>query len=321
MLTGGLQTAFDEEMRLLGAAGLVHASINPKAAKGKTVYSLSMPGSAPVQWKLSGVLSEGEQRVVALAYFLAEARIAPTKVGLIIDDPVSSLDHRWAEKIAERLAALARDRQIIVFTHSIAFLIEAERFATELGTSLTKLFIAKTANGAGHCGPDAEPWEKLNIKTRVKAFKDEANRLRAAFTSSPTGREYARGAAQLCGDLRSAWERAVEECVFNTAVERFGYAVSTGRLRRAVCTDATFKSVYDAMTRLSAITAAHDKARGAFASCPTPDDLEQYIKNLEAFVAYQKAEADKAEAARKPLEDPPVASTKGAPVAAISGSN
>jgi hypothetical protein len=69
--------------------------------------------------KPSKVLSEGEQKVLAMADFLAEARLAGITAPIIFDDPVSSLDHRRIREVAERIAGLAKDHQVIVFTHDI----------------------------------------------------------------------------------------------------------------------------------------------------------------------------------------------------------
>lgn len=71
--------------------------------------------------KPSKVLSEGEQKVLALADFLAEARLAGITAPVVFDDPVSSLDHRRVREVAQRIARLADDNQVIVFTHDILF--------------------------------------------------------------------------------------------------------------------------------------------------------------------------------------------------------
>jgi energy-coupling factor transporter ATP-binding protein EcfA2 len=71
--------------------------------------------------KPSKVLSEGEQKVLALADFLAEARLAGITAPVVFDDPVSSLDHRRIKEVAQRIARLADDNQVIVFTHDIVF--------------------------------------------------------------------------------------------------------------------------------------------------------------------------------------------------------
>lgn len=71
--------------------------------------------------KPSKVLSEGEQKVLALADFLAEARLAGITAPVVFDDPVSSLDHRRVNEVAARIATLAHANQVIVFTHDILF--------------------------------------------------------------------------------------------------------------------------------------------------------------------------------------------------------
>lgn len=71
--------------------------------------------------KPSRVLSEGEQKVLALADFLAEARLAGISAPIIFDDPVSSLDHRRVHEVAQRIASLSDTTQVIVFTHDIFF--------------------------------------------------------------------------------------------------------------------------------------------------------------------------------------------------------
>lgn len=71
--------------------------------------------------KPSKVLSEGEQKVLALADFLAEARLAGITAPVVFDDPVSSLDHRRIKEVAQRIARLADKNQVIVFTHDILF--------------------------------------------------------------------------------------------------------------------------------------------------------------------------------------------------------
>src|SRR5699024_5981998 len=69
----------------------------------------------------SNVLSEGEQKVLALADFLAEARLAGISAPIIFDDPVSSLDHRRVHEVSERIVDLSEENQVIVFTHDILF--------------------------------------------------------------------------------------------------------------------------------------------------------------------------------------------------------
>ena len=82
-------------------------------------------GNAQRRKKLPGglnpskVLSEGEQKVLAIADFLAEAKMSDNSVPVIFDDPVSSLDHRRVGEVARRIADLASDHQVVVFSHDI----------------------------------------------------------------------------------------------------------------------------------------------------------------------------------------------------------
>jgi len=73
---------------------------------------------------LSDILSEGEQKVIAIADFLAEASLRTGSAPIIFDDPVNSLDHRRVREIAKRIADLSALHQVIVFTHDIWFATE-----------------------------------------------------------------------------------------------------------------------------------------------------------------------------------------------------
>lgn len=71
----------------------------------------------------SDVLSEGEQKVIALADFLAEASLKPP-APVIFDDPINSLDYKRMAEVVDRIVALSDTRQVIVFTHNIWFTTE-----------------------------------------------------------------------------------------------------------------------------------------------------------------------------------------------------
>jgi hypothetical protein len=73
--------------------------------------------------RLREILSEGEQKVIALADFLAEVALKP-KAPVVFDDPVNSLDYRRMAELVDRLVQLSQDRQVIIFTHNIWFTTE-----------------------------------------------------------------------------------------------------------------------------------------------------------------------------------------------------
>lgn len=72
---------------------------------------------------LSEVLSEGEQKVIALADFLAEIALKPA-APVVFDDPITSLDYRRMSEVIKRIVELSEQRQVIVFTHNIWFTTE-----------------------------------------------------------------------------------------------------------------------------------------------------------------------------------------------------
>ena len=69
---------------------------------------------------IKDILSEGEQKAVALALFISEISLSNNKSTIIFDDPVNSLDHRIMNNLAELLLSL--ENQIIIFTHNKMFL-------------------------------------------------------------------------------------------------------------------------------------------------------------------------------------------------------
>ncbi len=70
--------------------------------------------------KPSTILSEGEQKVTALADFLAEVTLKPP-APVVFDDPINSLDYIRINEVVDRLTSLSESRQVIVFTHNIWF--------------------------------------------------------------------------------------------------------------------------------------------------------------------------------------------------------
>lgn len=114
MINQSFDALFLEECNALRAPAL---KLQFVGREGKAHRRKIMSG----QHRPSKVFSEGEQKVLALADFLAEARLAGITAPVIFDDPVSSLDHRRINEVAGRIARLAEDNQVIVFTHDILF--------------------------------------------------------------------------------------------------------------------------------------------------------------------------------------------------------
>jgi len=93
--------------------------LNYETSKAKSILKQEIKS----QYALSDILSEGEQKSIALAEFLTEVQLDnENKASIIFDDPVTSLDHKIIDEFARRLIQLSQERQVILFTHSIILL-------------------------------------------------------------------------------------------------------------------------------------------------------------------------------------------------------
>ncbi len=114
LLTSALESRLREELDKLGRRDLKVQLKVSNGSKGKCSTELVLTGNNPIK----NVLSEGEQKAVGLAVFFAE--IQDANFPIILDDPTTSLDHRIATKLANRLLSL--NNQIVVFTHYQLFM-------------------------------------------------------------------------------------------------------------------------------------------------------------------------------------------------------
>lgn len=114
ILNTSFETAFERECRLLNCPS-VRLEFPGREAATRRHKSVGN------NYRLGEVLSEGEQKVIALADFLAEVAMRPSSAPVILDDPITSLDARRAEEVAERIVQLSGEQQVIVFTHHLYF--------------------------------------------------------------------------------------------------------------------------------------------------------------------------------------------------------
>lgn len=164
------------------------------------------------------VLSEGEQTALGLAGFFTEAEFNSSKSALVLDDPVTSLDHVRREHVARRLAELARDRQVIVFTHDVVFAGELLKNADKQGVDVTTRSVVRQGNVPGHVQP-ALPWKAKDFKAR---YADLDLRLTKMETErdSYTQEDWEELVASWAGRLSELWERAVSTEVLDEVYDR-----------------------------------------------------------------------------------------------------
>jgi len=167
-LTPQLKGAIQSELELLDATHLP-LNLKPSGSKGETLHQLELKGAKPDRKvSLTDVLSEGEQRVVALAGFFAEIGLGHHSCPIVLDDPVSSLDHRYRATIAARLVSESKKRQVLIFTHDIAFLLDLQEKAGELGGIHFTAQTVLQQNEATGVPNDGLPWHAMPVRVREK---------------------------------------------------------------------------------------------------------------------------------------------------------
>lgn len=178
LINQSFDTLFLEECEALRAPSL---KVQFVGREGKAQRRKILSG----KHKPSKVLSEGEQKVLALADFLAEARLAGITAPVIFDDPVSSLDHRRVNEVARRIAKLAAANQVIVFTHDILF---ATTLLALFETSKRcSYFQISDEDGKGKVTRATGPrWDTMNgirgkIKSTIEAAKQQEGDARDAL--------------------------------------------------------------------------------------------------------------------------------------------
>lgn len=173
---------------------------------------------ATVSANIDSVLSEGEQTALGLAGFLTEVMFDDSKSGIVLDDPVSSLDAGRRSRVAKRLIELAADRQVIVFTHEATFVTALNKVARDHNVLVTERSILRQGDRPGKAS-DNHPWNVKDTKARIDWLEVELGRLRKDHGRIDSD-EYTTRVQDWGGRLSQAWERAINLDVVNELVDR-----------------------------------------------------------------------------------------------------
>lgn len=164
---------------------------------------------------LADILSEGEQKAIALAEFLTELQLDNTKAPIVFDDPVNSLDHNIIDEVARRLLNLSSERQVVVFTHSVLLFNSFLYFSKQPTFSELVCKFYNSKNEYLETGVITEAEEEIN---KVKSYISKVNSI---LNNTPRDREEADVAEDGYGFLRSAIELFVEHEIFQGTVKRY----------------------------------------------------------------------------------------------------
>lgn len=226
LITDAYISRFSQELKRL--APFLKVKIEKgQSVKGKSPYKVVLDTQDKARKTPQDVLSEGEQRIVALAAFFADATGRNEATPIVIDDPISSLDYNYEEAATARIIELAKERQVIVFTHRISLLVGLSEQSAKAGVAFVERHIRGTLSGKGVS--DFEETYHGKIITQLTGLQV---RIKETKKMDPYSREYIDSCSRISQQLRICVERSVEDILFQQMVKRFSRRIMTGKLLR-----------------------------------------------------------------------------------------
>lgn len=278
------RTRFTEECAALNCS--VPVRLQTVGRSGQTLRSMEMKGG----YKPDAVLSEGEQRAVAVADFLTEVAMNSSSAGIVFDDPVNSLDHQRKVLIARRLTSEARGRQVIVFTHDLVFLtaLLSASEGQDPPISVESHWIERTFDGRpgqialGDAPPTMKRYETTQqAKTFLADAKAASGSAREALVKSGMGA------------VRTTLEEIIVKRLLKGVVPRWEDRVIVTGLRRVNWDDAKVEELCVMFEELSAFVEGHSHTDDATGAPPDVHLLDQYIERANELIKWSRADRPK----------------------------
>ena len=280
LVTNALRAQFAKEVARIGVAALAIELKQDKSAYGIPRFKVALTRKPDAN--VGEVLSEGEHRCVALAAFLAELATIDTKSAIVFDDPVSSLDHMHREAVANRLADEGQQRQVIVFTHDIAFLFLLDEACRDPDRNprFAIRSISKGQDHAGFCNANP-PLKAQPLHSVIDSMQARLNNERFHYDRG-NQEAWEQTVRSLQEQLRTTWERAVEEAL-SPVLKRLSNKVTTpGLAKITVITIQDCETMRAAFGRCSELL--HSEAAGLNKPLPAPDKIEAEITTMRDWI-------------------------------------
>jgi ABC-type transport system involved in cytochrome c biogenesis ATPase subunit len=284
-ITTGLKRALAVEIAELDPIA-DRVELAASASKGKPTVQFKLRSEG--RERVAKVLSTGEQTALATAFFLAELRVSNERSAIILDDPVSSLDHQRREHVATRLVEEAARRQVVVLTHDLVFLYYLQEKAAELGVEVHGQALRRAYHEVGVVDPDL-PW---NAKSPMGHLKTLRHRLKSELKPLFKGNDprYEREAELWTLDLRKAYERLIETYVFGGTIERQARHIQIYKLHKVKWSPELAQEIDDAVKELSG--GAHQEPLGRQATARPPGKLEALLEKFAALCEQTKPQRE-----------------------------
>lgn len=281
LITDAFVKRFNTELRVLSASQVKVELIKSKISKGRVLHKLQLRGGA--KSSLNDILSEGENRIVSIAAFLADVTGNSSQAPFIFDDPISSLDQTYEEAVVQRLCALSSQRQVVIFTHRLSLLGLIQDYAKKVNIKPEVICIRHESWGTGEPG-DLPINLKSPEKSLNKLINDDLSKARKLYEDEGS-QEYERYAKGLCSDFRILLERMVESELIADVVQRYRRAINTlGKIDKlAKINEADCAYFDELMTKYSRYE--HSQPQEAPVTLPDPNEFEMDFNALKQWQA------------------------------------
>jgi hypothetical protein len=274
LLNKDFQRRFEDECKRLRAPNV---TLNFPGRQGQVTRRKLV-----ASYKPSEILSEGEQKALALADFLAEVMAVPASSPVVFDDPITSMDYRRIREVCDRIVALAGDHQIIVFTHNIWFAAELLSKADKQNWKYYDIRLEGGAAGVVTAASHPRVDTIAQVSARVKQLIDAAEKPNGEVKAALVEKGYE--------ELRGFCEIIVEYEMLKGVVQRYAPNVMMTKLEKINIaklkeSTAAIMPVFDKSCRY---IASHSQPPETQGIRPTLDELKaDYNTVLKAHEAHK----------------------------------
>lgn len=248
--------------------------VNHTGSGGTSFRQLTLKGRNP-----AAILSEGEQKVIALADFISEMQLSEVNRGIIFDDPVNSLDEGRKRDIAYRLIRESVKKQVIVFTHDLIFVSNLITFSEENTIPFLCHWIENRA------GKPGQVWLR-NSPSYEKEYRN-AEPAKKYYTDSnkedcpPAQREFLVKTGFTA--LRTCYEVLVINDLFKNVVQRYNERVSVDSLTSVYFDEELVNELLDSFAQCCRYMEGHTHSDKYAYMKPEPKNLNEEIQRYEAI--------------------------------------
>lgn len=264
--------AFNDECKKLN--GNFGIDINHTGSAGKSYRQLKLMGRNP-----NAVLSEGEQKVIAIADFIAEMQLSEVNRGIIFDDPVTSLDDIRKSEIAKRLVQESVSKQAIIFTHDLVFVSSLIGHCSDLKVNYSCHWIENRNGKPGQVWLNNSPSYEREYRNAEPAKKHCAEAK--VDDCPPAQREFLIKSGFTA--LRTCYEVLVINDLFKNVVQRFNERVSVDSLSDVYFNTELIEELQDSFSQCCRYMEGHTHSDKYAYKKPEPQNLNEEIERYEAI--------------------------------------